>query len=257
MLYVKKKLSTGIVDMPYIVLYIDRVNNIFGKGKEHMSYSAYSLWKSNKGAYRRRYYEGEKPFETVETLFGKKVAEMMENRDPSLQHIPHYSVTEHPLECYIGGNKVVGYLDSFDPEKIRFLDHKSSHKDKNGKVPWDKNKVRNHAQLPFYSMMLKEIYGKVDNACHIVWIETEFKDNVVEFDGHILKAPGRELQLTGKVKKFRRVIREWERKRIREDLLKVCNEVKQDYENYQRNKSVVLGSSQEGTQELTAEPGIL
>lgn len=211
------------------------------------------LWKKNPDAYRRHYYDGEETFETAETKFGKMVAEWLESDDPCVKHIPNYSVREYEIDVIIDGNKVFGKVDGFDPVRIRFLDHKSSHKDKNGKVPWDKIKVRKHEQLPFYSMCLKEIFGKVESACHIIWIETEFKENTIEFDGHILKAQGRELQLTGKVKKFRREIREWERKRIREDLLKVCNQIKQDYADYTRSKEVHVGVGEVKPQEVATK----
>lgn len=209
--------------------------SIYGKEKDSLSYSAISLWKSSKDAYRRRYYMMEKPFENVETLFGKKVAKMLENRDPSLAHIPHYSDTEHKIETVIEGVKIKAFLDSFDPVRVKFLDHKSSHLDKNGKPPWTRLKVMKHDQLPFYSMLLKHVYGKVDNVCHLVWLETRFKTDTRVVMGHTVAAKTRELELTGKVKKFRRVIREWERKKIKLELLKIAEEIKQDYESYTRS----------------------
>lgn len=217
----------------------------------YISYSQYILWKKNKDAYRRRYYENEPSFENVETKFGKQVAEWLESGDPRVKHIPNYASREHDIEVMIEGTKVIGRLDGFSLEKLRFLDHKSAHVDKDGKPPWNKVKVRQLEQLPFYSMLVKEQYGKVDNVCHLIWIETEFKENTVEFDGHILKAKGRELCLTGRVKKFRRVIREFERKRIKEDLLKTIKEIQEDYAKYKSirgDKQVHVGDGKETTQ---------
>lgn len=200
--------------------------DIFGKGKDYMSYSAYSLWKRNPEAYRRHYYDGEKTFETIETRFGSKVHEMLENNDPSLSHVPHYSTFEYPIEVVIEGNKIRGRIDSIDMARLRFLDFKTGH------TPWTKLKVRKLDQMPFYSMLLKEAYGKVDRICHLVWIETEFDKKSIQFDGHELTAQTRNLRLTGKVKKFKREISKWERTRIKKDLLKVCEEIKKDYAEY-------------------------
>ncbi|MGV8131605.1 MAG: hypothetical protein ACP5N7_05905 [Candidatus Pacearchaeota archaeon] len=222
-------------------------NNKLPRG--YISYSAYKLWKTSKDSFRKRYYENEEPFETIETKFGKKIAEWLESDDPRVRHVPNYLNREYDLDKVIEGTRVIGRLDGFDKDRLKFLDHKSSHCDKDGKPPWNKAKVRQLDQLPFYSMLIKEIYGKVDNVCHLIWIETEFQENTIEFNGHILKAKGRELYLTGKVKKFRRVIREWERKKIKEDLLKVIKEIEEDYEAYKRNKEMVLTNCQTRSQE--------
>lgn len=210
--------------------------------RPYISYSAYHLWRTSKDQYRKRYYENEKPLETIETKFGKQIADWLESNDPRTKHIPNYLAREYDIEVMIEGTRVIGRIDGFDETRIRFLDHKSSHKDKDGKVPWDKVKVRKLEQLPFYSMLLKEKFGKVDNRCHLIWIETEFIENQEEFGGHILRAQGRELKMTGRVKKFPRVIRQFERKRIKEDLILAIKEIKQDYAEYRNKKSnVVLG----------------
>lgn len=203
----------------------------------YISYSAYYLWKTNRDAYRRRYYEDEPPFETVETRFGKQVADWLESDDPRVKHIPNYKSKEYNLEVMLEGTLVRGRLDGFDEEEIRFLDHKSSHKTKDGKVPWDNIKVRKLEQLPFYSMMLQEKFGRVKNLCHLVWIETEFKSNTVEVMGHTLEAKGRELVLTGKFKKFSRNIRQFERDKVKQDLLIAIKEIEEDYENYKRTNN--------------------
>jgi hypothetical protein len=137
---------------------------------------------------------------------------------------------------------IKGRIDGFDENLIRFLDHKSGHADNKGQPPWNRLKVHKLDQLPFYSMLLKEKFGKVNNRCHIVWIETKFVTKKTIFDGHELSAQSRELQMTGRVKKYPRVIREFERKRIKADLLLAIKEISDDYENYTRNKGILLKS---------------
>ena len=228
--------------------------SIFGKEKEYMSYSAMHLWQTSRVGYRKRYYEQEKPFETVETRFGKLLADKLERGDEDVRHIPNYATRELNIEVMIDGNLIKGRIDGFDETRIRFLDHKSAHASKDGKSPWNKLKVRKLDQLPFYSMMLKEKYGKVDSACHLIWIETVFKNIFIEFEGHKLDSQTRELQLTGKVKKFRRLISKGERKRIKEELLKVCAEIKQDYKEYEKisNQQLHVEDSKGQSQEEPA-----
>jgi hypothetical protein len=195
------------------------------------------LWIKDPSAYRRRYYENEKPFETVETIFGKRIADFLENNHEDYKHIPQYSIPEKTIEVEIDGAKFNGRLDSFCDKELKFLDHKTGHLDKNGKVPWNKVKVVKHSQLPFYSMLIKEKYGKVKNLCHIIWIETEFKNKSIEFSGHTLEAQTRELVLTGKIKKFSRIIQEWERKKIKEKYLQITKEIHDDFKQYREKNN--------------------
>lgn len=197
----------------------------------YLSYSAYTTWKTNKDAYRKRYYEGGKPFETPETRFGKQMAEAMENDHIDFRHVPHFSVTELPIEVEIEGVKVYGKLDSFDPDTLQFLDHKTGHADKNGNPPWDRVKVAKHGQLPWYSMMIKEKYGNVHDTCLLVWLETEVKKPYIEYKGHKLGL-NKEINLTGRIETFERVIEEWEREKIKKDLLVVAREISEDYKKF-------------------------
>jgi hypothetical protein len=222
--------------------------SIFGKNKDYISYSAWKLWQTNKNAYRKHYYEGEPSFETAETRFGSLLAQKIERGNPDIAHIPNYAAREYDMDIVIEGNRVVGRIDGFDEKRLRFLDHKTAHADRYGNSPWNKVKVRKLDQLPFYSMLIKEKYGKVCPWCHLVWVETEFTEKTVEFNGRTLYAQTRDLRLTGRVKKFRRYIHKYERKRIREELLKACEEIKLDYKNYvnsKRSEQVVFIPGQE------------
>lgn len=205
-----------------------------GKYRDSLSYSGWNLWKTNKDAYRRRYYENEKPFETVETIFGKKIGDMLENDHPELAWIPRYDTPELTIEINIDGAKFNGRLDTFDSKTHAFLDFKTGHLDKDRKVPWNKVKVAKHKQLDWYSWLIKKDKGKVKNLCHIIWLETEFRNKSIDFQGMTLEAQTRELVLTGKMKKFSRTIQEWQRKKIEEEALLAIKEIHEDYENYIR-----------------------
>lgn len=205
--------------------------------RTHLSWSSYSLWKRDKDAFRRRYYENEKPFDTAETLFGKETDRRMEENDADLSYVPRYGSSEYEIEAVIHGTKIIGRIDSFDDKKIKFIERKTGHADKSGKAPWNKVKVRKHGQLVFYSMLLKERFGKVHDVCHLVWQETEFFKQTRSMGGHVLDELGksRSLRLTGKIKKFSRRIQEWERKKLKTDLIVVIEQIKKDYAEYKQN----------------------
>jgi len=203
-----------------------------GKYRDSLSYSGWNLWKTNKEAYRRRYYENEKPFETVETILGKQIAKKIEKGE--LPWVPTYDMPEITLEVNIDGAKFNGRPDTYDSKTFAFMDHKTGHVDKDGKPPWNKLKVAKHKQLDWYSWLFKEKLGKVKNLCHIVWLETKFEEKSIKFGKHTLTSQTRELKLTGKYKKFSRTIQEWQRKKIREEALLAIKEIHEDYENYIR-----------------------
>lgn len=207
------------------------MESIYGKNKDYLSFSAVRLWLSNKDGYRKHYYEGAAGIDTVYTRFGKTIAETLESRDftkyPELAKIPFYSVSEHPLEAYFDGVKVIAYLDLFEPETFSIGEVKTG-----VKSAWDKVKVRQWDQLPWYSLMVKETYGKVDPRVHLIWLQTEFKEQ----KGMLQNS---ELQLTGKMQIFPRHIVEYERKRIREQIINAAKEIKDDYATYRRTTSSI------------------
>lgn len=200
-----------------------------GTIKDTLSWSGYNMWLSGQDNYRKRYYKNEKPFENPETIFGKKIAKTLEE-DESIKG------SETRIDLILkNGLKLISYLDGFDEDTFSITEYKTGHKDKNGKVPWDNAKVAKHKQLDFYSMMVKKKYGKVNNKVKLVWIETQFKNKEIEFDGHILSSKSRELELTGFQKEFTRIIYQWERDKIEKDIIRVAEEIHNDFKQY-RNR---------------------
>ncbi len=205
-----------------------------GTFRDSLSYSGWMLWKSDKAGYRRRYYENEKPFETVETIYGKRIAEMFEFSHADVSHVKMYEKMEHTIDIEIDGEKLNGRIDSFCPHTFSFLDVKTGHANKEGKPPWNKLKVEKLKQLDFYSMLIKKKYGKVNNVCKLVWLETDFLTKTTEFAGHTLTAQTRELKLTGKVETFSRTILQWQRDKIEQEVLQAIKDIHEDYKNYKQ-----------------------
>ena len=197
--------------------------------KGYLSYSAMSAWLSSKDRFRDKYYFGTDSLDTPELRFGKKIAELLENDDPSLAHIPRYSHPEHRFEIDVDGVKIMGFIDSYDQPTNRFCEYKTGHCRPDGSPAWDVIKVRQHTQLPFYSLALELQEGSVDDECSLIWIETKFKKATIEFDGHALEGSTRDLELTGRVETFKRVIKPWERKRMRNFIRTIAEEITEDY----------------------------
>lgn len=202
----------------------------------YLSWSSVDLWRKSKEQYRSRYYRNEEQPDSPEMRFGKKVAKMLEDRAfdeyPFLKDVMKLPVSEHQILVDIGGIPVKAYLDMYDPATHSFLEFKTGKKKPDGMPRWSPVEVAKHDQLPFYSLLIEESEGEVENMTHLVWLETEFEMKTVEFDGHALEGSSRELRLTGQVEVFPRKIEKWERARMKDLLIKTANEITDDYEVY-------------------------
>jgi len=197
------------------------VDNLYGKNKDYISYSSYTLWKQNKDAYRRKYYDGGESISSPELVFGKKIARLLEDKE--LDHIEKYKVMEQKIMVEIDGVKVLSYLDSYQPYK--FLEYKT------GVVSWTKTRVQKHLQLDWYSLMIQKWKGKVQDQCKLIWIETTKEK--INYHGHKIEGG---IRLTGKVEVFKRSVKQWERDLLEKEIIKTAHEIRRDYkETLQRH----------------------
>lgn len=192
------------------------------------------MWKSSKKNFRQKYYEKDFHFETAETIFGKEIAEKLENGEEVIEGVEKYETAEKRLKVVLTeGLPLLGYLDGFTEDTLKIVEIKTGHLSKQGKCPWDAVKVRKHKQLVWYTLMVKLEYGSYNPIVTLQWLETEFKKKSVEFDGHTLEATTRELGLTGKIESFDREMRDWELDKLKEDILLVAEEISNDYTEWQ------------------------
>lgn len=209
--------------------------------KPYISCSAYSLWKSSKDSFRKRYYLNKKPFETPETRFGKVIGKMLEDnehhKDKFASLLINYPKKEFGIEVEKDGLVILGRLDQFDDVNLKIMELKTGHKDKKGNVPWDKLKVQKHTQLVWYSLLVELKFGKVHPEVILQWLETEFQIEEVEFDGHILSTKSRKLALIGEPKTFKRRIQKWERVKLLKEIFTVAREISDDYSSWQESQS--------------------
>lgn len=193
--------------------------------RDYLSYSALSLWTKNKDAFRKKYYEGVEPKETRFSLFGKEVHSQLEHG--ALKKVPRYKEAEFPIKTEIEGVPVYGIIDSFDPRGKRFLDFKSGIRKPDGSPRWDDLAVISLDQLPFYSLMIETMFGRVHPLCKLIWLETRSLPN----KGRVSVDDAR-LVLTGDFHIFKRVIEPWERERMREWIVTEAEAISKDRERY-------------------------
>lgn len=203
----------------------------------YLSYSAFTLWQSDKDRFRKKYYLGEDDFQTAETIFGHQIAKKLEDGE-KIEGVKEYEKAEKKIEVQlIEGLKILGYLDGFTEDTLKIVELKTGHVNKDGKAPWDNLKVRRHKQLVFYCLLVNLKYGKYNPDVTLQWLETEFKEDQIEFNGHILTAKSKTLELTGKIETFERHIEQWELDKLKEDIIKVAEEISNDYTLWQATKN--------------------
>lgn len=196
--------------------------------KKYLSYSQMRLWLDDKEKYRSRYYRGVDERKTKELFFGSEIAKGLEDGTMEIPGLVKYAVSEEQVKMPVDGVPFFAYVDSFDPQRLKFREYKT------GKWPWTQEKVNNHMQLDIYSLLLSLKYGSVDDECHLDWIVTKNKLKFTEFDGIQLKAESNEIEMTGEVMTFARVITQNERDRIRFLIRSVADEISRDYKEYLR-----------------------
>lgn len=206
--------------------------------RKYLSYSAYTLWKSDKNRYRRKYYENdpEADIMTAEIFFGKTIAKRLESGD-TIDGVIKYSNPEYRIQEELEpGLQILGYLDEFNDENSAIAEFKTGHLSKYGKVPWDNLKVRKHKQLVWYTMLVELKHGFYNPVVKLQWLETEFKKDTREFDGHTLEGQTNKLQLTGRVETFEREIKNWEIEKLKEDIILTAKEITEDYKLWKSSK---------------------
>ena len=209
--------------------------------KGYLSYSSMNTWKSSKDQFRKKYYSSE-PYnlETPYTRFGKEIAETLEDpkatkAHPILSKIPSYDYPEYPLEVCIEGVPIKGFIDSFCTKEHKILEYKTGIP-KDGKAPWNPLKVRKHDQLLLYAVCVQELLGNVDPLVQLVWMETEWAEECTDeyFNKKKFMTCQPALRLTGNFEVFDRTIEEWEHMRMRQDIVRIAEEISKDYTLYQQ-----------------------
>ena len=214
--------------------------------KGYLSYSAMDLWWRDQDAYRARYYIGEPYFSTPYTEFGNVVGEALEHRNwdhpvlaPVRGKIPQGTHPEHELRVDVAGVPIFSKLDDFHLQDFSIEEYKTGIRDKMGKAPWDRVKVRKHKQLTLYTLMVKNKYGQWNPDIKLTWMETEWARIVqtVMFGSSVIEESTLGLRLTGHVEVFHRTIAPWELDRMEQLIRKTAEEISNDYKLWQNRQT--------------------
>lgn len=203
--------------------------------KKYLSYSQIDLWNKNKGEYRLRYYEGKKSPDTVYTFFGRETHELIDT-DPKFADI-RLPKSEHRMSVKVNGIPIVGYIDTYCPDTHNFGEYKTGVRKPDGKPRWTQYDVEMHEQLPFYSLLLQEKYGVKINSTYLVWLETEFEEEIKTI-GKVRIELGRKLKLTGHIEKFNRKIYQYDRDRVKKKIIRSAKEISKDYATWKRSQEI-------------------
>lgn len=152
-------------------------------GRPIMRFSLYDAWRKSKHDAIQRYFPKEqKSISTPWMSFGSRVAEALTER-PIPEWVAHLAMPEYDEQEYriiedMEGYLVRGTLDRYSTSLHRILDDKCSN------TMWKKSKAQKHMQLDFYSVLVKERFGEIDNISYIHCIPIDMDDNgFIRFTG--------------------------------------------------------------------------
>lgn len=199
-------------------------------GRPIFRFSLFEAFWSNPQKAMERYFPDDVEGATTKYMaFGSMAADGLCERPVPwwLEGVKHYDVNEHRIIADMDGYLVRGTLDSYDYEQHKFLDNKCCKVErlKNGNWSahiWTQNKVNKHKQLVFYSVLVQETTGKVDDECHISVIPTyEDENGLVRRTGE----PSIEVP---------RIITQQERDEMRAKIVSTARDITRMYEEYKK-----------------------
>lgn len=202
---------------------------MYGKNRDYCSYSALILWQTNPEQYRRQYYEDTPKLDNIFTRFGKQIHEQLEKNQEFFPEIDRTGLREQQIETTIKGVKVKAFIDYIDLRQPLIRDYKTSI------ARWTPAKVQAHEQLPFYSLLVENEMGIAIRNTDILWFETARKENIIK-KGGVKLVGDTELFLTGYYEVIKRpsLVTKDERKRLKNWLVDKADEIRLDYEEYQK-----------------------
>jgi len=174
------------------------------KNRTYFSWSQYSLWKSSKLSFYKKYCLGDHDLHLPAFDKGKEFADYRETgeiphyvEDPLLaavsKTIPRLDISEMKIEVNLGEIPLLSYIDECKEDLKEFAEFKT------GRDPWNQNKVNLHEQLDFYATCIYLKSGeKIIPKCKLYWIETE----------EIIVLGEKKLMYTGVVETFERTFTE-------------------------------------------------
>ena len=172
--------------------------------RNHFSWSQLNLWESSPKAYIDRYIHNKPMYETKALLYGKAFADAMEvgrSDDPKIDNmvemVPKGVLQEHRVEAEFEGITLLGFEDT--SEVGGFKEYKTGSKE------WTQERVDNHGQLHFYSL-IRLLNGKPMPNVELIWLPTE--DNEFTMEIKEFKAKITDSHIENMRKRISKAIRE-------------------------------------------------
>jgi hypothetical protein len=208
--------------------------------KKYISWSQLNQWLTDKDAYRERYYLNVDMRKTPELFFGSEIAKGLEDGSIVIPNLTQYPVQEYKIMIDVNDVPFYGYVDQYWPEKHKFRETKTGKFKPDGRPRWDDEAVKNHGQLDVYSTLIQIKDGFVDDETHLDWVITRNKIKYIEFDGHQLAAASSEIEMTGEVRSFRRIVTQTERERTKILIATVAAEISEDYARFLKYTPIIV-----------------
>lgn len=199
-------------------------------GRPILRFSLFEKWWQNPQQAMQDYFpEDKEGISTKYMAFGSMVADGLCERPIPwwLEGVKHYDINEHRIITDMDGFLIRGTLDSFDTKRFKYLDNKCCKvkRLKNGNWSahsWTENKVKKHKQLVFYSVLVQEKYGQVDEECHISVIPI-YED----INGLVRRTGDASIEIP-------RIITQTERNEMREKIVATAGKITKMFEEYKK-----------------------
>lgn len=190
------------------------MSNFYTDKKPHISPSAVASWLTNKGQFKRTYFE-DKYFENEAMRNGKKIHRDIEHGLVNVKNL--YSDSEKPLKVTSDLVDMYGILDGSEKDLSEFVDYKTGKK-------WTQEQLDNDIKMEFYAYMIFNLTDNKETIGKLEWVETDYDDS-----GDIVATGETEVFEV----KYKRedVVEKWD------DLLpKVVSEVNEAYDEYVKSQ---------------------
>ena len=190
-------------------------------------------WLDDKEAYRNRYYRGLQEHASKYMVFGSEIAKGLEDKSIIIPGLVQYPVQEYQCTVEVDGIPFFAYVDQYWPEKFKFREIKTGSMRPGGAPRWTQQDVDDHMQLDIYSLLIQIKNGQVDDECHLDWLKTRSKvKKFTDAWGNQLESQSNEMELTGELESFARIISQDERDRMRVLIKTVAAEIAADYATF-------------------------
>lgn len=201
------------------------------EGKCYISYSQHSKWKTSIKEYIRSYFFGERFEGNAYTDFGTKIGEALENNDFSaftereeavLSMVTRLDEFERQIKLDLGEFYVMGYIDTNDKDCKILIDYKTG--DLNKVAVYEDDK---YDQLVIYAAAIEQETGKLPEQAHV---------ELIERTGNAFR--GETLELGREVVQIPQDISPEKVAQVKEDVIKVAQEISDYYAVFNKLNSV-------------------